>query len=124
MSFIENFQAGNRTILLGERWCWADFYRRAAKSTEAIEIHGRLIVAGTMATTSKSAKAAALTNIKLELSKSSRITATVAATSSALLVGQCLTAVGSVNDIGLLTARSVTVSAPTSEGCTGGFRGA
>jgi hypothetical protein len=93
-----------------------------AKSTAAIELHGRLIVA---ATSSKSAKAAALTDIKIELSKSSHITATVPATSAALLVGQCLTAVGPVNDIGVLTARSVTVTAPTSEGCTaGGFRGA
>ena len=44
-------------------------------------------------------------------------------TASSLKVGECATALGSTNDIGIVTARSLSVSQPTSQGCTGGFAG-
>ncbi|MGC8626649.1 MAG: hypothetical protein ACP5VR_03675 [Acidimicrobiales bacterium] len=40
-----------------------------------------------------------------------------------LKVGECATAIGTTNDIGVVTARSLSVSQPTSAGCTGGFGG-
>jgi len=42
-------------------------------------------------------------------------------TARSLKVGECATAIGSTNDIGVVTARSLSVSQPTSAGCTGGF---
>jgi hypothetical protein len=44
-------------------------------------------------------------------------------TTGSLKVGECATALGSTNDIGIVTARSLSVSQPTSQGCTGGFAG-
>jgi hypothetical protein len=45
------------------------------------------------------------------------------ATASQLTVGECATAIGSTNSIGVVTARALTVTQPTSTGCTAGFGG-
>ncbi|RIJ71356.1 hypothetical protein D1871_14210 [Nakamurella silvestris] len=58
-------------------------------------------------------------------------TATVAAKSSALEVGQCATAVGTADDSGAVAATTITLSKATDQGCSvrrggrqGGFGGA
>jgi hypothetical protein len=38
-------------------------------------------------------------------------------------VGECATAIGSTNSIGVVTARALTITQPTSTGCTAGFGG-
>jgi hypothetical protein len=38
-------------------------------------------------------------------------------------VGECATAIGSTNSIGVVTARVLTITQPTSTGCTAGFGG-
>ena len=47
----------------------------------------------------------------------------VTATSSALKVGQCITAVGTPNSIGAIAARSIRISQPGPTGCVTGFGG-
>lgn len=52
-------------------------------------------------------------------------TKTVSATSSALAVGECIAAVGPSDDTGAITAKTIAISKPGANGCTGrgGFRG-
>lgn len=45
------------------------------------------------------------------------------ATAGQLTVGECATAIGSTNTIGVVTARALTITQPTSTGCTAGFGG-
>jgi hypothetical protein len=45
------------------------------------------------------------------------------ATASQLTVGECATAIGSTNSIGVVTARALTITQPTSTGCTASFGG-
>jgi hypothetical protein len=48
---------------------------------------------------------------------------TAGASSSALAVGDCVAALGPADDTGAVTAKTIAVSKPTSQGCTGGFGG-
>jgi hypothetical protein len=48
-------------------------------------------------------------------------TKTAAATSSALAVGDCVTAVGTADDTGAVAARTINISKPGPTGCTAGF---
>jgi hypothetical protein len=50
-------------------------------------------------------------------------TKTAAATSSTLVVGDCVTAVGTADDTGAVTARTINISKPGPTGCTAGFGG-
>ncbi len=75
----------------------------------------------TVAETNPRTKASS--SVVVTLSGSTTFTTTASASSSALAVGQCARAIGSANSTGAVTARSITLSAPTSSGCTGGFGG-
>lgn len=50
-----------------------------------------------------------------------KVTVTVAATAAALKVGECVTATGSANSIGVVTATRIALSTPGATGCTVGF---
>lgn len=50
-------------------------------------------------------------------------TKTGSATSSAMVVGDCVAAVGTTDDTGAVTARTISVSKPGKNGCTFGFGG-
>jgi hypothetical protein len=39
------------------------------------------------------------------------------------VVGQCATAIGSANNVGAITAKSITISKPGPNGCNAGFGG-
>jgi len=61
--------------------------------------------------------------ITVTLGTSATVTQTVSATSAAAVVGQCATAIGPANDVGAITAKSITISAPGPTGCRAGFGG-
>jgi len=63
------------------------------------------------------------TTITITLGASAAVTQTVAATSAAAVVGQCARAIGPANDVGTITAKSITISAPGPSGCNAGFGG-
>ena len=63
------------------------------------------------------------TTITVTLGASAAVTQTVAATSAAAVVGQCARAIGPANDVGTITAKSITISAPGPSGCNAGFGG-
>lgn len=60
------------------------------------------------------------------VNSSTTYTKTAGATSSALAVGECVTAIGPADDTGAITARTIAISKPGPNGCTAGagrFRG-
>ncbi len=57
----------------------------------------------------------------ITVTPSTRYTETVAATSAALKVGECITASGPSDSTGAVTANRIGVSTPGSNGCTAGF---
>jgi hypothetical protein len=61
--------------------------------------------------------------ITVTLGASATVTQTVSATSAAAVVGQCATAIGPANNVGAITAKSITISAPGPTGCRVGFGG-
>ena len=63
------------------------------------------------------------TTITITLGASAAVTQTVAATSVAAVVGQCARAIGPAIDVGTITAKSITISAPGPSGCNAGFGG-
>ena len=66
----------------------------------------------------------ALAPVSVTLAAATRYTSTVVVPSSALAVGQCVTAIGPSNDIGAVAARSIAVRPAGSDGtCTAGFGG-
>jgi hypothetical protein len=70
--------------------------------------------------------AGADTSIMVTTSAATKYLKTVTARSSALKVGECITAVGQANSIGAVTARSIRISQPGPNGCVtfsrrGGF---
>lgn len=71
----------------------------------------------------RSATPASPTTITVTLPASATITQTVAATSSAAVVGQCARAIGTADSTGTITAKSITISAPSANGCNTGFGG-
>jgi len=70
-----------------------------------------------------SAAPASPTTITVTLGTSATVTQTVAATSAAAVVGQCATAIGPANNVGAITAKSITISTPGPTGCRTGFGG-
>lgn len=70
-----------------------------------------------------SAAPASPTTITVTLGTSATVTQTVSATSAAAVVGQCATAIGPANDVGAITAKSITISTPGPTGCRAGFGG-
>ena len=72
--------------------------------------------------TKKNAKPKTTTKkVKVTFSSATTITQTVAATAAELAVGSCVTAAGTANDSGILTAASITISQPENGACTTGF---
>jgi len=66
----------------------------------------------------------AMAPVSVTLAAATRFTSTVVVPSSALAVGQCVTAIGPSNDIGAVAARSIAVRPAGSDGtCTAGFGG-
>ena len=70
-----------------------------------------------------SAAPASPTTITVTLGTSATVTQTVSATSAAAVVGQCATAIGPANNVGAITAQSITISTPGPTGCRAGFGG-
>jgi hypothetical protein len=68
--------------------------------------------------------ASAPRTVTVTLASTTRYTSTVTVKSSALAVGQCVTAVGQANDIGAVAARSIAIRPASSDGtCSTGFGG-
>jgi hypothetical protein len=63
------------------------------------------------------------TTITVTLPASATVTQTVPATSAAAVVGQCARAIGPANNVGAITAKSITISKPGANGCRTGFGG-
>ncbi len=57
------------------------------------------------------------------LGSSTTVEETSSATSAALTVGECLTAIGKADDTGAVSATSISVRPAARQGCTGGFGG-
>jgi Domain of unknown function (DUF5666) len=72
---------------------------------------------------SRNRAAGANTSITVITTAASKYLKTVTAASSALKVGQCITAVGTANSIGAVAARSIRISQPGPNGCVSGFGG-
>ena len=60
---------------------------------------------------------------QVTVSSSTTYTATRSADASAIVVGQCMTAFGSEDSAGAITATTITLSQPTANGCASGFGG-
>ena len=97
-----------------------------AVTPTAITLSGRVRTfargAGSPGTSPSASPAAA--PVTVTVAASTRYTATVVVTSSALTVGQCVVALGQPDDIGTVTARSITIRPADANGCTTGFGGA
>jgi hypothetical protein len=63
------------------------------------------------------------TSITVTTTASTKYLKVVTAHSSALKVGECITAVGSTNSIGAVAARTIRISQPGPNGCVTGFGG-
>jgi hypothetical protein len=59
--------------------------------------------------------------VAVTLSDSTRYSQTTTATADALTVGTCVTAAGTADSVGTVTANTVVVSQPVNGSCTGGF---
>jgi len=73
--------------------------------------------------TARSTTPASPTTITVTLGSSVTVTQTVSATSTAAVVGQCARAIGPANNVGAITAKSITISTPGPNGCNAGFGG-
>ena len=62
-------------------------------------------------------------SVKVTLSDSTRVDQTVAATADVVTFGSCVTAAGTADSVGTVSANTVTVSQPVNGACTGGFGG-
>jgi hypothetical protein len=65
--------------------------------------------------------ASPVVTVSVHLGPQTRYTATAVVAPSALAVGQCVTAIGPANDIGTVTARSITIVPAGPAGCVTGF---
>lgn len=63
----------------------------------------------------------AATDVTVNVSGTTTYTKSESATSSALVVGQCAAALGTTDDTGAVTAKSITISKPGTNGCSTGF---
>ncbi|HEY6796370.1 MAG TPA: hypothetical protein VI248_16965, partial [Kineosporiaceae bacterium] len=77
--------------------------------------------AGARASGSAGRSAGPATTVTVTVSGTTQYTATVVETPSALAVGQCVTAIGPANDIGAVTARSITIRPAGPNGCATRF---
>jgi hypothetical protein len=102
----------------------ADFGNVSGKVTKVsgdkVTVKGVVIQAPTKANAKPkmSTKTVAVT-----LSDSTRYSQTTTATADALTVGTCVTAAGTADSVGTVTANTVIVSQPVNGSCTGGFGG-
>ena len=62
-----------------------------------------------------------VTNVTVTTTASTKYSKTVTATSSALAVGECVTAVGKTDDTGAVTAASIAIQAKVDGSCSTGF---
>jgi hypothetical protein len=67
--------------------------------------------------------ASAGTSITVTITSSTKYLKVVAAHSSALKAGLCVTAIGTTNSIGAVAARTIRISQPGTNGCVTGFGG-
>jgi hypothetical protein len=74
-------------------------------------------------TTKKTKTTAKTRTVTVTLTGSSTVTETVKGAVGDLAVGSCVTAAGTVDSLGTITARSVTISQPQNGSCGGGFGG-
>ena len=88
-------------------------------SGDKVTVKGQVL----QAPTKKNARPKATTKtVAVTLSGTTRVDQTVTATDAVLTVGTCVTAAGTTDSVGTVTANTVTVSAPENGSCTGGFR--
>jgi hypothetical protein len=80
-------------------------------------------VSGSTITVERSDQSGSTTTTTITLTGSTTYTKTVKAAKSALVVGQCATAIGQADETGAITASTIQVSAPDSNGCSSGFGG-
>ncbi len=73
---------------------------------------------------SSASASAAPTLVTVTTSPTTTYEQTSASTKAALVVGQCATAIGAMDDTGAVTARSISVRPPTNGTCSNGFGGA
>ncbi len=74
-------------------------------------------------TNKKSKSKPKTSTVNVTISSSTTLTQTVTAAMSDLAVGSCVTAVGTVDSVGTVTARNVTISQPQNGSCFAGFGG-
>jgi Domain of unknown function (DUF5666) len=94
----------------------------AAFGTVSSVSGGQLSVKSQAPPTNKKSKAKTRT-VTVTLTGSTTLTQTVKAAVSALAVGSCVTANGTVDSLGTITAKNVTISQPVNGSCGGGFGG-
>jgi hypothetical protein len=79
---------------------------------------------GAAASPSASASASAsqtITNVTVTTTSATTYSKTLSATSTALAVGECVTAIGKTDDTGAVTASSIAIEAKVNGGCASGF---
>ena len=89
-------------------------------SGDNIVVKGTVTQAPTKASTRPKTSTKSVT---VTLSDSTRVDQTVAATADVVTVGSCVTAAGTADSVGTVSANTVTVSQPVNGACTGGFGG-
>jgi hypothetical protein len=88
-------------------------------SGDKVTVKGQVL----QAPTKKNARPKATTKpVAVTLSSTTTVDQTLTATDAVLTVGTCVTAAGTADSVGTVTANTVTVSAPENGSCTGGFR--
>jgi hypothetical protein len=88
-------------------------------SGDEVTVKGRVL----QRPTKKNSRPKATTkSVAVTLSSTTRVDQTVTATAEVLAVGACVSAAGTADSVGTVTANTVTVSAPENGSCTGGFR--
>ena len=111
----------------GQRANFANAYGTVtAVSGDTVTLSGNLLQGGARGGASARPTASPTasptpTTVTVTLASATTYAQTQVVASSALAVGQCVTALGQPNDIGVVAARSIAIRAAGANGCTNGF---
>jgi len=111
----------------GQRANFASAYGTVtAVSGDTVTLSGNLLQAGARGGASARPTASPTasptpTTVTVTLAATTTFAQTQVVASSALAIGQCVTALGQPNDIGVVAARSIAIRAAGPNGCTNGF---
>lgn len=97
------------------------FGKVTAISSGTLQISGRYFSASQGMPSQGATPDQSTQNATITVASGATITKEVSATKSALVVGQCATALGQADDRGVIAATSITVSAPTNGSCNRRF---